>query len=580
MWCLRLVARTSLVLVGVVAAGLTLWARAGAFPLVLASTSDSASSSAVLAEQFATRLSRAGSDADRYQVLLGVMNTLNVGVYTSEGRAVVRGAERGPRDFYLYDFELEMMARSLGRKQTRGLPSLTKTLNLIREPAGGQAFAPETVRDALLSGTRRLAQTPNDRFALPALLVRELALRHSPPYDTLRDVPAQELQFDALQAVLILSEVIVPVVRGVGPIGTPSGLDTDSPTTRLVSEVVDEPAQRLRPAGLLAAQQDTCQMLGDSITEGWSFGKWLIALQKNLNDRLKFVAIGIDGLHGSVLAYSVEVHAMETAVGPTHYGHISPGKELRFRIQVVMLDDLGDLLVKCGWILGVKFPKKGPIPGVKVLWEQGEGNLKKHGELQCGFICTTTTGVDGIATLVFKPKNEILPGIGMVKIESGAITGTALYLSAEKNVLGFAAQLISPKEDSIRWLVERHKARGYKFKLQTAFTIPSGPVRFDDFISSQICGEDPLTPNLWKFHWQRLVADAPATQDDFEHDFNSEGVWPQPGVFGYPVSEFKMLRTDPGRMSFHWEGFPPFVVPATDTVTAPIEENETCPEAP
>ncbi|MDO8615093.1 MAG: hypothetical protein Q7T33_05090, partial [Dehalococcoidia bacterium] len=55
-------------------------------------------------QALAVRLYAATDNAARYHALLRVMGMLRIGVYTAEGGEVQQGAERGPGDFYLYDF--------------------------------------------------------------------------------------------------------------------------------------------------------------------------------------------------------------------------------------------------------------------------------------------------------------------------------------------------------------------------------------------------------------------------------------------------------------------------------------------
>src|SRR5690242_16068662 len=92
-------------------------AVAAAVASVLAGTSSQAAvapSQASLAATLSRRVESASTAASRYQALLAVMKAFRIGVYTSAGRPVVRGAERTPRDFYVYDFELRALAAQKG----------------------------------------------------------------------------------------------------------------------------------------------------------------------------------------------------------------------------------------------------------------------------------------------------------------------------------------------------------------------------------------------------------------------------------------------------------------------------------
>jgi hypothetical protein len=399
-----------------------------------------------LAKELADKIAPAQTDEARFNALLDVMRALNVGVYTPSGDPLLRGAERSPRDFFLYDFELTMMARSMSRQQLWSVPDLAMLLTHMGIQQDGRPLEPETLRRALLSGTTAAAQSPGNRLALAPLLVRELGLRQVTPYDTFENVPLETLRFNALQSWLILADTTIPTVQKVGPIAGASNLRTASQGVTQVAAT---------------SLSDKCEEIGKVVKEGWSFGEWVLPFIPKVGGIVNTaIAIPVvDGIHGSILAYGVEVKELDQRVGPTHYGHEQPGQELRFRIRVRMLDELSDIDVKCGWLVGVEFPKQGPLADIKIMWMNEDGDLEKHGKLECDdLVCITLTDADGIATLVFKPKQEKRPfGQGLQKEETGIITGNALYLTKFNNTLGAVNQVISPKLASIRWFVAFHE---------------------------------------------------------------------------------------------------------------------------
>src|ERR1043166_1318834 len=71
------------------------------------------------AAQLAQAVIQSITEDQKVQALVPVARAMRVGVYrASSGEAVVRGAERASADFYLYDFELGIIARSLLRGDT------------------------------------------------------------------------------------------------------------------------------------------------------------------------------------------------------------------------------------------------------------------------------------------------------------------------------------------------------------------------------------------------------------------------------------------------------------------------------
>jgi hypothetical protein len=396
---------------------------------------------AELARTLAARIADAQSDPARQAALLQVMRALNIGVYTADGVAVLRGAERGPHDFYLYDFELGMMAASLSRQDAWSIADVTATLNEMGFRSDDKPLAAEQFTSVLLVTAREANQTPADRLSLPLLLVRELGLRQPTAYDLLKEPKPDALSFNALQQFLITIDIELPIVREATIASGPSQLAAQS-----------NGILQLKPV----SQSSVCDsMVGTVVKEGWGAGKFALGLYgvlKNLKVPLALVII--DGFHGAMLAYSVKVQELPEPRA-THYGHEAPGEEFRFRVSVAMLDQLEEIVIKCGWLLGVEFPKKGGIPGVRMLWFNG--GLDDHGTVICEANCKQT-GPDGIATLVFQPKHELpFYGYGPQKTRVGSVSVLALYQSRHKNYLGTVNQFITPKyAGPMLWAVAYH----------------------------------------------------------------------------------------------------------------------------
>lgn len=395
-----------------------------------------------LARGLAESVLQAKNHEERQQALLEILQALNVGVYTSSGRAVLHGAERGPGDFYLYEFEVQMMSQSLERGDTWGIADLTFFLNEMGILPPEVELQPEELRQILLDGTRSAVQDPDDPLSLAALLNRELGLRRSTPYDAAVAMDMPSTRFDALQQFLILADLTLPIVREQGPVTGASRLAIQS-------------------GGILrqgtVSPQNTCEEIANVLKVEWGFGKAFRFLLKYASIPAKAAATIIDAIHGPIIALGVEVKELDSVLR-THYGHESEGKELQFRILVHMRDELPENLINCGWLAGVEFPRKGPIQGVTVVWLHGE--LQKHGELSCdSIVCTSSTGADGVATLVFQPMSEEEPGEGSVIEETGLVEGIALYQSRLRNSIGTVAQILTPKSGTTRWFVEYHAAR-------------------------------------------------------------------------------------------------------------------------
>jgi hypothetical protein len=397
------------------------------------------------ANALAAAVSGASSDETRYQALLGVMDAMGIGVYANDGAPIVRGAERGAGDFYLHDIEVRQLAAALGRGDNVGVDDLALSLTDAQIAPAGVSVDPALLRQVLLDGARDAQQTPDELSSLTALIVRQLGLTQAHPYDLFMDVPTDDLRFDALQAFLIEADILLPIIKEAGPV--------DPSQSQLVAQ-----SQGVLKDVALASDNPCDAQVGVGVKETWSGGKWFLGFVKVIGTGAKVALVGIDAIHGSVLAFSVLVYSLDQELS-THYGHESPGAALNFRVKVEMVDDLPENVVKCGWILGVEFPKKGPIKDVSMLWD--ESNLENFGTVTCGDTCKKT-GPDGVASLVFQPKDEISPGAGMLIEERGQVTGVALYQSKHKNVLGSINQLITPKTGTTRWVVAYHQVPSYR----------------------------------------------------------------------------------------------------------------------
>jgi hypothetical protein len=193
------------------------------------------------------------------------------------------------------------------------------------------------------------------------------------------------------------------------------------------------------------------------------------------------VTMGLDIVHAMILAYSISVRELDQRL-TTHYGpaghEADAGKPITFRVLVEMRDDLGQLVTDCGWIVGTEYPKKGPIPDVTIHWFWD--GLARHGTLNCGGSCVAgdsnglaidATDANGIARLVFQPKDEPNPGEGWVVEETGVVTGVALYQSRFTNLLGSYAQYLTPKSGATRWFVRYHEPPGYRVTMTVDYSL-------------------------------------------------------------------------------------------------------------
>jgi hypothetical protein len=198
--------------------------------------------------------------------------------------------------------------------------------------------------------------------------------------------------------------------------------------------------------------------------------RWAVRGTYNVIKGLNIAKPILDALHGVLLSFSVDVRAVHEKLGPVHWLHAAgeAGHQMTFETKVTMLDDYGELLVKCGSLAGFQMPPKGPMEGVLVGWTEGEKTKPLWpdlGSVGCT-ICVTATGKDGIASLTFTPKQELIAGIGLEKEDTGIVNGTAAYQTAEDSgIPEEIAQYLTPKQGSTRWSVTYHEQPNLTFRM-------------------------------------------------------------------------------------------------------------------
>ena len=159
-----------------------LLSAAAALAMVSMSSSATATtrpSQAPLAAQLSRRVESASTSEARYRALLAVMHALRIGVYTSAGRTIARGGERGPRDLYFYDFELRALASELAGGSTSTVADLATELTHAGVTVHAQPVTATALDSAIAAGTREAQGRPRSPLSLAPLLFRDLGLHHS-----------------------------------------------------------------------------------------------------------------------------------------------------------------------------------------------------------------------------------------------------------------------------------------------------------------------------------------------------------------------------------------------------------------
>ena len=541
-------------------------------------------SQAAVAAKLAKGVTAARTSAARYKAVLAVMKTLGIPVYRAKGGVLTRRARNIPRGYGLYDFQLRVIAAAFARRDTTDLTELADRLTTIGFNPGGDPVDADELHGALIATVGRAAAAPRKRSSLVGLLLRQLGLRHQQPYDLARGVGAGNIQLDPLQTTLIVSDALIAAA------GAPA-------------------ARRMQAS---AAEHPCDSQAAKSLEEVSPLGKFFVELWGGLKEGAKAtvgrIASAATIFQGEALALSVAVRAAGPIEQSTHYGpagHGSDaGKPLDFTVRVVMLDDYGDILVKCGALVGMKFPKKGPIPGVTIFWhnDKVEDYLEKHGTVSGG----GETDETGRATQRFVPNAEKTPGFGTLRHASNSRRAIALYQSAFGNAPGAIAQFLFPKLARFYWTLDYHKPRGFKtsgLKWRYVEAGQGGEGEHEDGTSSyelkslHICGANPYN-GLWT-GTVHAIDNHQLAGPDYVFDGDVEAAWTPEGdergaqgtlgfvrafaptyvhrpplFLDFPPLAPAQVRLGPLRTNLST------VTAEAITSTAPIEEDLSCPDNP
>lgn len=424
-------------------------------------------------QTLADAITHAATDDERYNALLKIMKALNLGVYTGKGEAILLGAERGPSDFYLYDFEVSAIAAALGRKETWTVSDLATQLSDIGVHPGGKPLPPQDLQKSLASLAIESIQDPGNPLSLVHLLIRELGLRRVPSYDISAATSSEQIKFDALQRFLILSDVLVPLGA------TPVQSHIFQKSVNLVSNEVFR----------LSASGDPCSFIGPEDVTGFKFGKLFATIMgiPGASDFVKVAGMALDYWHGGLLGLLMDVQETNASIGQhiahygpkgTHVGYWHPGEPMLFQLGVQMLADLSQYpKLQCGKLVGLTFPPKGPVRGVTIYWDHilyggiaDYALLKKHGTITRE---DATTDSNGLASLVFQPKDEpettrsIRTSLSPHDITTvrGVLIPSVGIASSFGNVLAIGTDILIPKIVGIPFAIEFHEIKDWKVDL-------------------------------------------------------------------------------------------------------------------
>lgn len=395
--------------------------------------------------KLAKGLAGANSQGEREAVLRSILQALGIGIYTGDGAQVQAGFETGPNGIYLYEFEVQALAAQLGRGELASFDQLASALDAAGFELSAGAPTGMSLEAATVAGIAALHGAASTPEAALGLVVRDLGLARG--VDLAKPQSPSAPILDQAQLLLLTIDLARGEAGGAGA----SGLEGAAP--------------RVRAQASQARASDQCSNPGGGFYGAASTGSIgaSIILGKGITPRAILTKEILDGIHGVALGYSFQFRALKDLVSGA-FGSNGPGSAtaMQFQVQAELLDNAADAHVDCGALKGQN-PEVGGIP---VSWNfESVGHLEYLGTVHCDADCTTTDS-SGIATMIFRPDDEYLPGVGSEFIEHGTVTANAHPQEAKGNILGAVAEALGfTKEAPIGWEVSFHDPSGYRVEI-------------------------------------------------------------------------------------------------------------------
>ncbi len=247
----------------------------------------------------------------------------------------------------------------------------------------------------------------------------------------------------------------------------------------------------------LLAGEDLCSFMGTSEVSGFRFGKLLIALttlQKKAGPWFIIAGITLDAWHAELLGLLMDVQETQASKSQGHHTHYGPkgghtaltgipGESILFQIGVQMLADHSQYpALKCGKLVGLTFPPKGPVKDVVIRWDNilsSTALLEQHGTIVREDAATDS---NGLTSLVFQPKDEpgatkpIRLSTNHIKQFKAVLGPSANVATSFGNVVALAANIIIPNTAEMAYSIEYHVSPGYKASGQVGNGTWSGVV--------------------------------------------------------------------------------------------------------
>jgi len=306
---------------------------------------------------------------------------LGIGVYTADGEQILAGSERSEQDFWLYDFELPLLAH-IAKGDPRPFSLTTSRLTAV----GYEGTSIDLIR--VYRDTYALNA---DTFLVQLFSAMDITFREG-------------VELTPLQEWLLMLDTFIP-----------ANGSTASRGGYLFSVV---PGRR---ATSVSAQGGACGFItGGQVQAHWGminaggdFGAFLVA-------EAAYYAV-----HGMLIAQSAQV-SLEASPNSAHEGHGGLGDVIDLTATVTMSFIPQNIPVggtRCGVLVNLDPPLVGPQQGVEIKWDIPEV-LSEHGSVNPPEGGYSLTDHQGQSKVRFQARQEEANGKGEEEFEDGIVRAT------------------------------------------------------------------------------------------------------------------------------------------------------------
>jgi len=362
----------------------------------------------------ASAVRAAQTDEGRRDAILAMFAGMGIGVYRGDGAPVVAGAERSAADFWVYDFEVDALAASIGEGELVTLDDMASDLAAAGVTAGAAPIGGEGLSAAIRQAQDAASTAPSDPASYPMLAARTLGFDAASATATPGTV-----RIDELTGFLILADLLLPSLAA-----EPPPTAAEPPAAAADAAVPALPVGRGLLASALTAASPCDQIATQNQRNSWSVGQLAQALAGGVHRGMPLSSY----LHAFLMNAMVDA---QVRTEDFHMAHDTTA-QAQPRHQVVTYTlriDPSRRAVECGLLRAALLGVQGGIKAMPVTWSYG--SMERFADPICAGATCGTTDATGTVTLATVPKAEPQPaGIGPEFHETVQLTATGDVLQA------------------------------------------------------------------------------------------------------------------------------------------------------